>query len=503
MKHTRQEKPLNSAAAACTSPRLLRASAGRGVAAGVVALLAVGGSIVGASAGAQAVEPVPAAAGTAAKGSAQPAAFVAAASLSESKIVSDVDRIRANGVAEATIKVSLRDDDGNPISPSRGERVVIWTNNGMISNTQDNGDGTYTAKLVATAAGSATLSFTIDGLSAEGTARVWLINATPPPAPQVGPSNGSGVNGRTNISGYVTVSDESGRVLTTGYGGRDGAFSLPIEPRAAHGTVLTVTAIDTESNVSVPTRVIVDAVAPDAPHAAPSDGLRVSGAAEPGASVVIRDGSGLIIGSGVAAGDGSFDIGLVRAVTSADRVDVAAIDAAGNESDRVDVLVNDAGSEPETGTEPETETGTEPETETGTETETLKTETETEPGTGARPAPRRRPAPSLKLKRGPKPRPILRPKPGPRSGQRLSLASCRRSARTRPNGTSWCRAPKTREHLLRPRRPSSSSRLPPREETPSRAAVPAGILLALGAVAPLLTRAAQRVRSLAPGAERR
>lgn len=497
MKHTRQEKPLNSAAAACTSPRLLRASAGRGVAAGVVALLAVGGSIVGASAGAQAVEPVPAAAGTAAKGFAQPAAFVAAASLSESKIVSDVDRIRANGVAEATIKVSLRDDDGNPISPSRGERVVIWTNNGMISNTQDNGDGTYTAKLVATAAGSATLSFTIDGLSAEGTARVWLINATPPPAPQVGPSNGSGVNGRTNISGYVTVSDESGRVLTTGYGGRDGAFSLPIEPRAAHGTVLTVTAIDTESNVSVPTRVIVDAVAPDAPHAAPSDGLRVSGAAEPGASVVIRDGSGLIIGSGVAAGDGSFDIGLVRAVTSADRVAVAAIDAAGNESDRVDVLVNDAGSEPETGTEPETETGTEPETETGTETET---ETETEPGTGGETGPETEagtepetetgtetetdPAPETGAEIGATPEPGKLPQIGENAAEQDELVSGAEDKAT-PAQTA-----------------SAQQQLAATGGDALRAAVPAGILLALGAVA-LLTRAAQRVRSLAPVAERR
>ena len=92
-------------------------------------------------------------------------------SLSQSTITASPKTIEANGTEQAIITVQLKDAAGNDIV-SEGETVVIATNNGNLTATIDNGDGTYTAVLSTTITGSAILSFTVNGNAASNTTGV-------------------------------------------------------------------------------------------------------------------------------------------------------------------------------------------------------------------------------------------------------------------------------------------------------------------------------------------
>lgn len=75
-----------------------------------------------------------------------------------------------------------------------------------------------------------------------------------------------------------------------------------------------------------------DTTPPTAPTnlAVSGDGRTVSGTAEPGSTVTIKDGSGNVIGTGTAGSDGSFTIPVTTPQISGETLDVSATDPAGN-----------------------------------------------------------------------------------------------------------------------------------------------------------------------------
>jgi adhesin/invasin len=92
-----------------------------------------------------------------------------------SVVEADPTTITADGVSTSTLTVRLIDANGNPLTSSGGT-VVLITDTGSVSATTDQGDGTYTATLLApTTTGTATISFTVDGVPAEATATVALV----------------------------------------------------------------------------------------------------------------------------------------------------------------------------------------------------------------------------------------------------------------------------------------------------------------------------------------
>ncbi|TDP93519.1 invasin-like protein, partial [Leucobacter luti] len=261
-------------------------------------------------------------------------------SASVSSIAASPDRIKANGSTESTVTVTLKDAQGNVIDWQPTPTVVISTSAGLVSATQDNGDGTYTATLTASAAGTATLSFTIDGSNASSTATVTLVNAVAPTAPQVDPTNGTKVTGSAQPDSTVTVKDASGFTIGTGVAGSDGSFTITLSPAAGEGEVLAVTATDADDNVSAPTLVTVDAVAPDAPVVDPTNGAKVSGQAEPESFVVVKNEAGVVLGEGFADKDGNFAFPLSPAAAEGEELSVTATDAAGNTSEPTVVTVD-------------------------------------------------------------------------------------------------------------------------------------------------------------------
>ena len=94
-------------------------------------------------------------------------------SLEQSTITAQPDSIIADGFTESTVTVSLNDEDGNLLA-SPTNNVIISSDKGAVSETTNNHDGTYTATLTSSEAGTATLSFSVDGEEASNTTDVEL-----------------------------------------------------------------------------------------------------------------------------------------------------------------------------------------------------------------------------------------------------------------------------------------------------------------------------------------
>ena len=98
--------------------------------------------------------------------------FVAGAPVDgQSSITASPTSRLANGSDQATLTVALADVNG---LAAEGHVVVVSTTTGsLVGQVQDQGDGTYTQTLVApTAVGTATLSFTVDGVPFSDVAQV-------------------------------------------------------------------------------------------------------------------------------------------------------------------------------------------------------------------------------------------------------------------------------------------------------------------------------------------
>ena len=90
--------------------------------------------------------------------------------------------IVADGASTTTITVALKDSYGNSLT-SGGSVVALSTTGGTLSSVTDNGDGTYSATLVAPVTpGTGTVSGTVDGNPIAATATVTFTNSdvTPP-----------------------------------------------------------------------------------------------------------------------------------------------------------------------------------------------------------------------------------------------------------------------------------------------------------------------------------
>ena len=101
------------------------------------------------------------------------------ASTTQSQITLSPSSIVANGTSTTTITITLKTSGGAVLGKSGGI-VVISTTAGTIGTVIDNNDGTYTAILTSSAtAGTATLSFSINGNSASATATATFTSLLP------------------------------------------------------------------------------------------------------------------------------------------------------------------------------------------------------------------------------------------------------------------------------------------------------------------------------------
>ncbi|ERF78207.1 hypothetical protein N561_07405 [Gallibacterium anatis 12656/12] len=167
---------------------------------------------------------------------------------------------------------------------------------------------------------------------------VIASDSTPPAKPKNldVSDDGTRVTGTAEPGSTVTVKDENGKEIGTATAGDDGKFDVTINPPKTNGEELTVEAKDEAGNPSQPNTVKADDSTPPAKPenlGVSDDGTRVTGTAEPGSTVTVKDEKDNVIGTGKAnEEDGKFDITLDEPKTALEELSVTATDNANNES---------------------------------------------------------------------------------------------------------------------------------------------------------------------------
>ncbi|MCX2846129.1 Ig-like domain-containing protein [Curtobacterium flaccumfaciens pv. oortii] len=245
------------------------------------------------------------------------------------------------GTAEPGSTVIIRDEDGNELG--RGEA----NDDGDFSIVLDEPltDGDHKLELVAQDKA---------GNTSEETKTTVDVDTKAPTAPVVtSPSDltdGKGpITGTAEPGATVIIRDEDGNEIGRGEANDDGDFSIELDEPLDDGEhKLELIAEDKAGNTSEETKttVDIDTKAPDAPVVtSPSDLADgkgpISGTAEPGSTVIIRDEDGTEIGRGEANDDGDFSIELDEPLDDGEhKLELIAEDKAGNESGPTDTTVD-------------------------------------------------------------------------------------------------------------------------------------------------------------------
>ncbi len=239
------------------------------------------------------------------------------------------DTLTGTGEAGATVRVT--DGSGTLL----GSAVVA-------------ADGSFSVTLAPVPNNGQTLDISQADPSGNVSASATLMapDITPPAALTQVAVNADGVTvtGHGEPGATVSVRTVDGILLGTGLVGANGTFSLKMDTAQINAQVLTVTQEDPPGNVSTAVSVVsVDLTAPDSPTALSlsSTGLQLVGNAEAGSTVIVRDAAGGILGSAIAAADGTFQVTLGSPQLNGQDLTVTATDAAGNVSGPADYTAGD------------------------------------------------------------------------------------------------------------------------------------------------------------------
>ncbi len=241
----------------------------------------------------------------------------------------DATGVAVTGRGEAGATVTIRDGSGAVI----GTAVVA-------------ADGTYTATLSSAQANGGSLS--VVQADAAGNVSPAATLAAPDITAPVAPSaaidaTGVAVTGRGEAGATVTIRDGSGAVIGTAVVAVHGTYTATLSPTQANGGSLSVVQADTAGNVSpAATLAAPDITAPAAPSAAiDATGTTVTGRGEAGATVTIRDASGVVVGSAVVTAEGGYVVALSPPQANGGTLTIGQTDPAGNDSPGITIAAPD------------------------------------------------------------------------------------------------------------------------------------------------------------------
>ncbi|MEH0875418.1 Ig-like domain-containing protein [Pectobacterium cacticida] len=233
--------------------------------------------------------------------------------------------------------------DGTAVSGNAepGSTVTVTdASDNILGSAVANADGSFSVPLTPPAANGEVL--TITATDAAGNISESINTTAPditaPDAPHAYISeDGLTISGTAEAGSTVTVTLPDGSTLDA-TAADDGTWSLSLSEPLNAGQQLTVTATDNAGNTSTPVTVTVpdtslpDTTPPDAPEAAVStDGLTVSGDAEPDSTITITLPDGTRMETSADA-FGRYTVELPAALLNGESLTVTATDAAGNVS---------------------------------------------------------------------------------------------------------------------------------------------------------------------------
>ncbi|SUX80093.1 large repetitive protein [Citrobacter youngae] len=161
------------------------------------------------------------------------------------------------------------------------------------------------------------------------------ITAPLPPANLTINNAGDEVSGTAEPNSTVHILNPGGTIIGTTTADADGDFTATLVPPQTNGEHLVANATDAAGNTSDNTAVTApDSTAPDAPTGVivAGDGGSVSGHAEIGSTITVKDSNGNTIGVGQADSGGHFAVSITPSQNNGETVKVTATDSAGNES---------------------------------------------------------------------------------------------------------------------------------------------------------------------------
>ncbi|HHW2743824.1 BapA prefix-like domain-containing protein [Pseudomonas aeruginosa] len=219
-----------------------------------------------------------------------------------------------SGTAEPGATVTLTDGNGNPIGQVTADGSGNWT----FTPSTPLPNGTVVNATATDPSGNASSPASV------------TVDAVAPATPVVNPSNGTTLSGTAEPGATVTLTDGNGNPIGQVTADGSGNWSFTPGTPLANGTVVNATASDPTGNTSAPASTTVDSVAPAAPVVNPSNGVVISGTAEPGATVTLTDGSGNPIGQVTADGSGNWSFTPSTPLADGTVVNATATDPAGN-----------------------------------------------------------------------------------------------------------------------------------------------------------------------------
>ncbi|WP_338859039.1 Ig-like domain-containing protein [Pseudomonas aeruginosa] len=229
-----------------------------------------------------------------------------------------------SGTAEAGATVILTDGNGNPI----GQVTADGSGNWSFTPGTPLANGSVINALAQDAAGntSGPASTTVDSVA--------------PATPVLDPSNGTVISGTAEAGATVILTDGGGNPIGQATADGSGNWSFTPGTPLTNGTVINAVAQDAAGNTSGPVSTTVDAVAPATPVIDPSNGVELSGTAEPGVRVILTDGNGNPIGQTLADGSGNWTFTPGTPLANGTVVNAVAQDPAGNTSGPVSTTVD-------------------------------------------------------------------------------------------------------------------------------------------------------------------
>lgn len=219
--------------------------------------------------------------------------------------------------------------------------------------------GTVTSKFVGTIVQSDILDVSLFSGSDSSSNIYWnglAVLPTPPVISTVTGNSQAGyvVKGTADPGNTVKIiNPTTGQEIGSGLADSSGNYSITLPTGSVGANAdINATATDTAGNVSAPTagKTLADAdtTAPDAPTITnvignSTDGYTVTGTAEAGAKVEIKDSTGAVIGTATADGSGNYSVTLPGSVGPNADITATATDAAGSVTEEIAFSVSTAG----------------------------------------------------------------------------------------------------------------------------------------------------------------
>ncbi|WP_254915641.1 Ig-like domain-containing protein, partial [Pseudomonas aeruginosa] len=241
------------------------------------------------------------------------------------------------GTAEAGAAVILTDGGGNPIGQATADGSGNWTftpstplaNGTVIFFFSGNWSFTPGTPL---ANGSVINALAQDAAGNASGPASTTVDSVAPATPVLDPSNGTVISGTAEAGATVILTDGGGNPIGQATADGSGNWSFTPGTPLTNGTVINAVAQDAAGNTSGPVSTTVDAVAPATPVIDPSNGVELSGTAEPGVRVILTDGNGNPIGQTLADGSGNWTFTPGTPLANGTVVNAVAQDPAGNTS---------------------------------------------------------------------------------------------------------------------------------------------------------------------------